>query len=78
MCISTVPCTTYGKECGKLEYGKCATKSLCCNPEQCVEDETCANGFEDSKEQLYDEEKKILKELNVLLKQRKQQSKQDK
>ncbi len=27
-----VPCTTYGKSCSAVKYGKCATESLCCNP----------------------------------------------
>jgi hypothetical protein len=29
---SSKPCSTYGKACQKAEFGKCATKNLCCNP----------------------------------------------
>lgn len=29
---SKEPCTPYGKKCKSLNYGKCATESLCCNP----------------------------------------------
>ncbi len=29
---SSKACTPYGKQCNKLEYGRCATKNLCCSP----------------------------------------------
>jgi hypothetical protein len=29
---SLTPCVTYGKSCNKLEFGKCASNNLCCNP----------------------------------------------
>jgi hypothetical protein len=28
----TKPCQPYGKECKKLDFGRCATNNLCCNP----------------------------------------------
>lgn len=29
---SNVPCQPYGKICDKVEFGRCATSNLCCNP----------------------------------------------
>ena len=29
---SSKPCAPYGDSCEAVNYGRCATKSLCCNP----------------------------------------------
>ncbi len=30
--FKNTPCQPHGKECRTLDYGRCATNNLCCNP----------------------------------------------
>lgn len=62
---SNVACTTYGKSCSALKYGKCATSGLCCSPEYCVPDSNC--GANDEEEYDLSEENHVdLKHKNFL------------
>ena len=65
---STVPCTPYGKSCEKVTYGRCATSSLCCNPDYCVQDPKCAlqSSDESSVESIEEDEETINKKKKII------------
>ncbi|CAF0709965.1 unnamed protein product [Brachionus calyciflorus] len=78
---SREPCMPYGKQCEKVEYGRCATSNLCCNPDHCLEDLSCnydedlqqdegANIYYDDDEKELD--MKLIKALNKLIAKKKQ------
>lgn len=75
---SSLPCIPYGKACDKVEFGKCATKHLCCNPLACVHDSSCSVEDEIDVGQLDDQnvessrpvDKKLIKLLSLLLKKK--------